>query len=94
MEQGDRLSGCLITGNYTKFVTRREQQVITFCYDNFKNIFPYAVERYFWIEEEGPTDTLLFLMKLDNEDELVSDYEGENINWIEMTAMQRVGGEI
>ena len=64
MEQCDMLSGCLVTGKCTKCVTRREQQVITFCHDNFKNIILYVVERYCCIEEEGPTESFLFLMKL------------------------------
>ena len=63
MEQSERLCGCLVTGKCTKFVTRWEQQIITFRHDNFKNIMS-AVERYCKIEEEGPTESFLFLMKL------------------------------
>ena len=70
MEQGDRLSGCLVTGKCTKFLTRREQQVITFCHDNFKNIILYVVERYCQIEEEGRTESFFIFNKaavVDNE---------------------------
>ena len=83
IEQDDRLSGCLVTGKCTKYVTRREQQIITFHRDAFKNVILYVVERCCQIEEEGPTESFSISNEaavVDNEHEMVSDYEEENIN--------------
>ena len=57
MEQGDRLTGCLVTKKFVKFVTRREQQIVSFHHDVFENIILYVVERYCQIEDEGPTES-------------------------------------
>ena len=78
MKQCDRLSGCLVTGKCKNIVTKREQLVITFRHDNFKNVILYAVEGYCGIEKERPTASFFISNEaavVDNEHEIVSDYE-------------------
>ena len=54
-DKGEQLSGCVILKKRIKVVNWRDQAVIIFCHEEFKNIKLYAVSWYVAIEEECPS---------------------------------------